>query len=331
MKTDALISVIVPAYNVEAYLPGCLDSILAQSYPAIEILVVDDGATDASGRIADAYAQKHPGRVLSIRTENRGVSSARLTGVERARGDWIGFVDGDDRIEPDMYERLMANAVQYRADISHCGYRSIVNDGERVHWFYNTGRLVEQDRLAGVRDLLTGDFVEPSLWNKLFRKTLFDSLLQPGFFDRSIRLNEDLLMNYDLFSRAERSVYEDFCPYLYIARASSVTRAGVSAEKLFDTVKVRRLILESVPHELEDLAWSKLLIANSIVYGSIYVDSRYRAEAKETRRFLLQNKGKWGTLPRKERLKLAMRVYAPACYSFLYGVYEKYFQNKVYE
>ena len=154
VNIEPLISVVVPVYNIEAYLPHCLDSIMNQTYQNIEIVLMDDGSTDLSGQIADDYSVQYPGKFQVLHLENGGVTRARLTGVAAANGEWIGFVDGDDVIEPDMYRRLLRNALQYGADISHCGYQTIVNEGERVHYFYNTCRLVQQDRISGLKDLL---------------------------------------------------------------------------------------------------------------------------------------------------------------------------------
>ena len=117
---NELISVIVPVYNIAEDLPNCLDSILAQTYPNVEIVAVDDGSSDQSGEILDRYAETYP-NIRVIHKENGGVTSARLRGVREAEGEWIGFVDGDDVIETDMYERLKNNAVKYDAQISHCG------------------------------------------------------------------------------------------------------------------------------------------------------------------------------------------------------------------
>ena len=149
---EARISVIVPVYNVAGDLPRCLDSILAQTYPHIEIIAVDDGSPDNSGAILDSYADRHP-NLRVIHQENGGVTFARLRGVEAASGQWIGFVDGDDEIEPEMYERLMGGAVKYGADISHCGYQMVFEDG-RVHYFHNTGAVEQHDRVRAVRELL---------------------------------------------------------------------------------------------------------------------------------------------------------------------------------
>ena len=163
-----MISVIVPAFNVAQTIKRTLDSILAQTYQNIEIIVVNDGSKDETGAIIDSYAAQNR-KIIAIHTQNQGVTAARLTGVKHASGEWIGFVDGDDEIEPDMYEILMNNAVQYKADISHCGYQMIFPDG-RISYFHNTGCLMIQDNLTGLKDLLDGSLVEPGLWNKLFHK-----------------------------------------------------------------------------------------------------------------------------------------------------------------
>ena len=238
-----LISIIIPAYNIEKELPRTVDSVLAQTYKNIEVIVVNDGSKDGTGAVIDAYAGKDC-RIKAIHKENGGVTSARLRGVAEATGDWIGFVDGDDWIEPDMYERLMRNAQEHHADISHCGYRMVFPKG-RVDYYYNTGRLVEQDHDAGLRDLLEGRFVEPGLVNKLFRQELFVGLEER--MDFSVRINEDLLMNYWLFKNARKAVYEDFCPYHYVLRPGSAATSGLSTHKLEDPLKVMKLIYEDFP------------------------------------------------------------------------------------
>ena len=130
MPTE-LISIIVPVFNLEHELSRCLDSILAQTYDHIEVLVVDDGSRDGSEAVIRRYAERDH-RVKPFFQKNAGVTAARLHGVAEAAGAWIGFVDGDDEIEPDMYERLLQNALNYQADISHCGYRMCFPDGTAI-------------------------------------------------------------------------------------------------------------------------------------------------------------------------------------------------------
>lgn len=191
-----LISVIVPAYNNAPWLPRCLDSLLAQTGVELEIIVVNDGSTDETEAVLDGYAAEHD-RVRAVHKENGGVTSARLRGVREASGSWIGFVDGDDEIEPQMYFRLLTNAHTFDADISHCGHQIHFPDG-RVEYVHNSGELRQQDKLTGLRDLLDGGAVESSLCTKLYRRALFSGLEEK--IDLSVKNNEDFLMNYYLFS-----------------------------------------------------------------------------------------------------------------------------------
>ena len=228
-----LISLVIPAYNIQDYLGPTLESILAQTYENLEIIVVNDGSKDNTGDVADAYAAKDS-RIKVVHKENGGVTSARLRGVAEAKGDYIGFVDGDDFIEPDMYARLMENLQKYDADISHCGYQMVFPS--RVDYYYNTGKVAEQEGKQGLYDLLEGRFVEPGLVNKLFRRELFVGLEE--WMDPSIRINEDLLMNYYLFRQAGKSVYEDICPYHYILRKGSAMVSRITEHKLKDPLRV---------------------------------------------------------------------------------------------
>lgn len=231
---DDLISVVVPAYNIERYIERSLESLLRQTYPFLEVVVVDDGSTDGTAALIDRMAEKEP-RLIAVHKPNGGVSSARIEGIRRASGQWIGFADGDDFVEPEMFEHLLQNAIRYHADISHCGYQMVFPDGH-VDLYYGTGRLVEQTNEEGLKDLIEGAFVEPGLWNKLFRRRIVEHFEQSPLWDPEIRINEDLLMNYLLFSRAEKSVYEDIPYYHYLLRKQS---AATSKKKTHITDPLR--------------------------------------------------------------------------------------------
>lgn len=252
------ISIVIPVFNIEAYISGCLDSVIAQTYRNLEIIIVDDGSKDNTPAIADQYAMRDS-RIRVIHQENSGVTSARLNGVAAAKGDFIGFVDGDDYIEPDMFQKLMENAVKFHADISHCGYRMVFHN--RVDMYYGTGRLVEQDRMTGLKDLLTGAFIEPGLVNKLFRRELFDGLLYEGIMDKSIKNHEDLLMNYYLFREAKESVFEDVCPYHYLVRGDSAANRQLNSHQLLDPIRVIKIIMRETEEQpkLQGIAFQRLI------------------------------------------------------------------------
>ena len=322
---DELISIIVPAYNIQNYIGHCLDSILLQNYSNLEILVVNDGSSDGTGTVIDEYAQKDS-RIRAIHKENGGVTSARLRGVAEATGDWIGFVDGDDVIEPEMYERLMSNAQQYHADISHCGYQMVFPN--RVDYYYNTGRLVQQDKLTGVKDLLEGSFVEPGLCNKLFRRELFQNLLSADLIPTEIKINEDLLMNYFLFKEANLSVFEDICPYHYMIRKGSAATSNTNEHKLRDPLCVTKHIMNDCVPELQPVVCRKL-VRQLISGATISVKEQpeliipYQRECrKELRQRLMHTlRGKECGVPLKVMVLWA--AVWPTSYRWVHQVYAK--------
>ena len=256
------ISVIVPAFNIEAYLPRCLDSILSQTYEHLEVVVVNDGSRDNTAGVIDSYAVRDS-RIKAIHKENGGVTSARLRGIAESTGDWIAFVDGDDYIEPEMFEKLLANAESYNADISHCGYRMVFPD--HTDWYYNTGKLTPQPGAQGVYDLLESKFVEPGLVCKLFRRDLFAGL--DAWMDRSIRINEDLLMNAYLFRKSKMAVHEDVCPYHYILRKGSTMISQFNEYKMKDPGRVVDILLREETDPLaRDILTSRL--ADKLIGGA---------------------------------------------------------------
>ena len=174
-----------------------------------------------------------------------GVSTARSAGLAIATGEYIGFVDGDDYIEPQMFESLLTNMRKYGADISHCGYKMVFPDGHE-DLYYGTGKLVEQTHEEGIRDLLRGDFVEPGLWNKLYRRSIVEGYKESSLWDENIRVNEDLLLNYIFFKKAKKSIYEDFAMYHYILREGSAATSKGKLYKLNDPKKVLEKILADV-------------------------------------------------------------------------------------
>lgn len=269
------ISIIVPAYNIEQYIGRCLESILQQTYRFLEVIVVDDGSTDNTGKILDQYAVKEK-RVVAIHKENGGVSSARLAGLKKATGMYIGFVDGDDIVEPTMFERLVKNALAYSAEISHCGYKMIFPNG-KVDYYYNTGKIIQQNKIKGLEDLISGQYIEPALYNKLFHKKLFEQLIEKMSMYKDIRINEDLLMNYFLFKQSKLSIYEDICLYHYILRKGSAATSKLNEHKLKDPIYVMKIILE----DSEDVPEIGEIIEERLIKQMINVSSLSLKEQKE--------------------------------------------------
>ncbi len=314
---NILISVIIPAYNIEKYLSRCLDSVLAQTYENIEVIVVDDGSKDETGRIIDEFAAKD-NRVIAIHKENGGVSSARLAGIKASSGDYIGFVDGDDFAEPDMYERLLSNAINYKADISHCGYKLVFPKGH-VDYYYNTGKTVVQDNVTGLKDLIEGSFIEPGLWNKLYSRRLIFDFIESSVMDYSIKINEDLLMNYYLFKESICSVYEDFCPYHYILRFGSATNSK-KEHHFSDPIKVRRYIYCDAKINSDLFVCSFSAYIRSLVSAcgqKVFLDIKTNARAELKTELI--NKSHMSCLPKKLRFMAKLAAFSP----FMYRVFRK--------
>ena len=323
------ISVVVPVYNVAVDLSRCLDSILTQTHRNIEIIAVDDGSQDESGAILDEYSKKYS-NFRVIHKENGGVTSARLRGIAEATGEWIGFVDGDDEIEPDMYERLLRNAEMYGAQISHCGYQMCFPDG-RVHFFHNTGFLVKQDKTTGLKELLSGSIIEPGLCNKLFHKTLLHGLFNSDVMDTSIKINEDLLMNFYLFSAAETSVFDDWCPYHYIVRSSSATRAKLNENMIYDPIRVKELIRQTATEEIREAVQRAYINTCINVYHSLIISgSGYREDIRKVRNLLRLEKDSFSILGWKRELMAWLITSLPVIYKPVYTFYSRYVQTDVY-
>lgn len=318
------ISVVVPAYNTGRWLPRCLDSLLNQTYENLEVIVVNDGSTDDTREILEDYARGKE-RVKVVHKENGGVTSARLRGVAEADGDWIGFMDGDDEIEPDMYFRLLENA--QGADISHCGHQVLFPDG-RVEYVHNSGIRKQQDHLTGLRELLDGGMVESSLCTKLFRRELFEGLQQ--WMDPAIRNNEDLLMNYYLFAQAEKAVYEDFCPYHYILRAGSASYNQFHEHSLFDPIAVRQKILEACEPDMKEDARIALMRGCLFAYGQLALNlaKQYDGFRSRVRGLLLEQREFFPLLSKRNRMLANMICTAPWSFHLAFGLYVKLFRRE---
>lgn len=214
-----LISIIVPVYNVEQYLDDCLISIINQTYKNLEIILIDDGSTDKSGKICDEYAKKDS-RIIVIHKENGGVSSARNAGLRIAKGAYIGFVDPDDWIAEDMYEVLYSNAKKYDADVSVCKYKIVKN---RRKDNLNAINLIKHNKTIGLDAiksmcymLSSNKFYDCGPCNKLYKKEVVP------YFNQNISVAEDLLFNFEIYFRKENvSCWDDSEKYFYYYRSDS--------------------------------------------------------------------------------------------------------------
>ena len=321
------ISVIVPAYNIGPYLSRSLDSLLAQTYQNLEIIVVDDGSSDNTVAVMREYAEKSD-RIRTIFKENGGVTSARLRGVRESTGDWIAFMDGDDYVEPQMYARLLENAQSCGADISHCGHQVHYSDG-RIEYVHQSGKIHTQNHRLGLRELLDNRDVSMSLCTKLYRRRLFEGL--ENWMDTSIRNNEDLLMNYYLFDRAETGVFEGNCPYHYILRKDSASCRGITEAHIFDPIRVRRLLLERAAPDMRDDVQQALLRNLLFAYAQVDVHpqrDQYGTYRQRVRDMLLKEREHFHLLSLRNKVLANMICYVPWSFHLAYGAFVAVFQRE---
>lgn len=167
---EPLISIVVPIYNVQQYLPQCILSIRQQTYKNIQIILVDDGSTDGSSLICDMEALQDS-RIEVIHQENEGLVSARKAGLKGATGSYIGFVDADDYIEKDMFEKLFLKIVEQEVDFVHSGY---IEDGCAVYGFREQRVILDKTNRIGLlkSEIFAGHRIQYSIWSKLFKAEL---------------------------------------------------------------------------------------------------------------------------------------------------------------
>ena len=287
MKQDILVSVIVPVYNVEEYLGRCVDSILAQTYGNLEVILVDDGAKDSSGTICDAFAEKDP-RVRVIHKENGGLSSARNAGIDVATGDWLEFVDSDDWLEPDAVGSLLELALKHQVELV-VGGRWDVNAKTREKKKGLCPR--QQEVISGealVSRIFRWDNCDSSACDKLFARRLFREVRFPYGL-----VCEDVPIMYKIVLDAGRVALLDKPIYNYFHRIGSITYTGISDKNFHfsrHTAGILPWIRSNYP-ELETEA--RYLRVRSLVYAVQSVDlasrqdrQAFRTNARECRKDL---------------------------------------------
>ena len=248
-----MISVIVPVFNLAPYVPECLNSLIAQTYKDIEIIVVDDCSTDWSGQLCDSYALRDS-RIVVFHTENHGLSAARNYAIDRARGEWLMFVDADDYVEQRFCELPLKTAEEYGADM--------VIFGRRFFGGAESKEIVDENALPMIVSRETAvEKGRPAVWNKLYKASLFGGIRYPEG-----RIFEDVATTHKLVYRAERIVMITAVLYNYRMRHDSLshTNDAVRDRDLFRAHLQRYEDLVALGHPKEKA--EKVLVIQSLRY-----------------------------------------------------------------
>ena len=245
-----MISIIVPIYNVEKYLSKCIDSILAQTYNDIEVILVDDGSPDNCPMICDEYAQKD-NRVIVIHQKNAGVSAARNAGLKAAHGEYIGFVDPDDWISSSMYQEMITALERENADLAICGYDYYDENGA-----VDTARRYKEkaDEIITQKEFMSrlSDMpptVRQVTWNKLFRAELLSDIS----FKKHMHSAEDVLFLSEYSSRICKVIIVHKPHYKNLVRTGSATHGGLTISQLADSFYVHDKMYNTIVKLYPDL------------------------------------------------------------------------------
>lgn len=225
---EALISIVIPIYCNEGYLRRCLDSVINQTYKNLEIILVDDGSTDGSGAICEEYAARD-GRITVIHQSNMGVSAARNSGLRICQGKYIGFVDGDDWIEKDMFSFLEGLAELNNAEIAACGYY-LNDEADPALALECEPELISQEAAIVMSLELTEFCLDASVYNKIYKRDIYR--VNGIEFDEDITIGEDMLWLCQFIICSEKIVYSQTPKYHVVTNAESATRKPFNSSKV---------------------------------------------------------------------------------------------------
>lgn len=239
MEQKPLVSIVVPVYNVEKYLPHCIESLLSQTLRQIEVICVNDCSPDHSLEILRKYAEKDERLIILSLPENRRQGGARNAGIRMAKGEYIGFVDSDDWVDKSMYERLYEVAKAEGADVVTSDYYEFFSDGDIRYVSFASELNFTEDYDQRARLLISSGC---RLWASIFKKKLFfDNQL---FFPENV-IYEDNAVGIPLFLKANRFVKVDEAFYYYRCSNSSTTRS-YNNPHFFDRMETSLLFLENL-------------------------------------------------------------------------------------
>lgn len=322
-----LISVIVAAYNIEAYLPRCLDSILSQNYSNLEIIVVDDGSQDHTGAICDRYAQKDE-RIRVIHQDNQGLSGARNAGLEVAGGAYIGYVDGDDWIEPDMYGAMMEACEREDAELAVCAYRQIGNEREQSVFTEKQYVLTREEALEiYICDHQTYHIYN-SVWSKLFRRDIVEKMRFPIG-----KKSEDIMYTTKAMVGAAKCVFLDTPYYNYVVdREDSIMNKKLHERRFHDEIpfwmEQMDYLEKSGLKEFSEKAFYHFC-RRMLFYYEDFLDKKMKDSGKEMVRLLRAEKNRIDWIYGKDyvatgdRARMKLFLTCPKVFYYTVKAYEK--------
>ena len=294
MKTIAT-SIIVPCYNVEKYLPRCLDSLVNQTLENIEIICINDGSPDRCIDILNDYKERYPNKVVVIDKQNEGVWRGRFDAIAIARGEYIGFVDSDDYVEPDFAEKLYSCAIRNNADIAVCGFHRVDVDAGKI---LNTEMTEERPAFEVENEPERLLELNGAPWNKFFRASIMKTLHD---FDEPPRVFDDMMMHLLAYPAVKKVAFTPHALVNYIIRNDSIMTT-IDKSKIDSTYKamleVKQVYRKTASLQLCDFldAAAFLHLGISLMFRISYDKSaNLEQELKRNKQYLDDNFPTWNT------------------------------------
>lgn len=281
-----LISIVVPVYNVEKYLHECLDSIIAQTYKDIEVILVDDGSTDHSGRICDDYADKYENFQV-IHKENAGLGMARNTGLGYVHGEYVMFLDSDDYLDKKLIEILLNAAQENHADVCKSGFKRITDDKKIVGKVQYNNELFSGDevkteflsRMLGSRPDKK-DSIEMCVWGAIY-KTSYIKEYNLQFPSERVLISEDLVFNIDYMQYAVKVCILSYTGYFYRVNIDSLSRKYRP-----DRFEASRYLYLEMHKKLVNLGYSNMAILRLQRLFFVYIRMSIAQETRNISRLV---------------------------------------------
>lgn len=330
---DSKISVIVPVYKVERYLDKCIDSIVNQTYRNLEIILVDDGSPDGCPQKCDEWAKKDA-RIRVIHKSNGGLSSARNAGLAIACGQYIGFVDSDDWIAPDMYESMISNLMHADADIAYTACSHVYENGEESTAHLVTGVKMTMNAEEAFKYINLPGYFGIAAWDKLLKREIIGDLR----FPEDTKRDEDYGFAYATLDRANTVVYDSSPKYFYRQTQGTLsnTASTISTHAADETAKMVDLVRRKYPEQLPYALYGHLLVQmgiwDQVVMSGQMKKPQWKAFCKQLRHFLDESFStimKAGVLPRNRMIQIRLFQMSPMLYGPVFKLFKKLHPHRV--
>lgn len=314
-----LISVVLPVYNIEQYLPSCMDCMSRQTYTNLELILVDDGSTDRCGLLCDMYAKKDP-RIVVYHKSNGGLSDARNYGIERAHGRYIAPIDPDDTVDPDYISYLYQILNRYQARMSLCIHRTLYDNGSIKDPHLHGDEFLETKTCLEM--MLYHNVIDTSAWGKLYEKSLFDTVQYPKG-----KLFEDIGTTGKLMMECEGVACGYETKYTYHFHSHSIVNGAFRPAK-FDLIEMTdgmgSAILKQYP-DLKEAVLRRRVYARFSVLNQMLNETGYQKEREELISFIRANQKevmKNRRTPKRDKAAIRLLSLSYPLYRAIWNAYQ---------